>query len=291
MIRYQISRSKLEEAIEEEKPGWLEEARRKTEAFRQAGEFNEPDGENSWGDIKAVYMRLQKNKCIYCERKLESEQYGKIEHDVEHYRPKNPVKAWPSKKMKRVYDFPTGNASAKGYYLLSYNQLNYATACKTCNTPLKLNYFPIAGSRINDSDDFERLKRESPYLIYPVGDLDENPENLITFEGVLPVPKMKRGHRHRRARVTIDFFALDIREELLKMRARIILSVWLAYKSLNNQSADAEDRDTAQSIINIALSPESDHTNCARSFHNLCQQDIQRAREYAEQARRILPTE
>ncbi len=291
MIRYHITRSELEEAINTEKPDWLEKARRKTASVRQAGEFNEPDKDNSWGEIKAVYMRLQKEKCIYCERALASEQYGKIEHDVEHYRPKNPVKAWPAKKMKRIYDFPTGNASAKGYYLLAYNQLNYATACKTCNTPLKSNYFPIAGSRIVNSDDLERLKNEKPYLIYPVSDLDENPEDLITFAGILPVPKVRRGHRYRRARVTIDFFALDTRDELLRSRAEIIQNILLAYLTLNNQNAPDEDRGIAQSIIKRALSPDFQHSNCARSFHNLCQQDIQRARDYVKQARQILVTE
>lgn len=189
---------------------------------------------------------------------------------------------------RHSYNFSTGVASARGYYLLAYNPLNYLISCKSCNTPLKGNYFPVAGKRIVSSDNFERLGEEHPYLIYPIGNMDEDPEELITFQGVLPIPTRMRGQRHRRAWITIAFFALDIREELIKARARLIQIIWLAYKVLQNQSANAEDQADAEKIIKIALSPKSEHTNCARSFYRLCQDNQEQAREFKIRADKIL---
>lgn len=40
-------------------------------------------------------MELQHSKCGYCEKWLEGSDYGTIEHDMEHYRPKSSVKAYP----------------------------------------------------------------------------------------------------------------------------------------------------------------------------------------------------
>lgn len=292
MIRYSISQEELEEAIENEKRGWLERARQKTEAFREAQDFTEASGQNTWSEIKGAYMKLQSNKCAYCERILASEQFGKIEHDVEHYRPKNAVITWPTAKMREqrryAYAFPTGEASDKGYYLLAYNPLNYLTACKTCNSALKSNYFPIAGERLTSIDDFEELKNEKPYLIYPVSDMDEDPEELITFKGILPVPTRRSGPRYRRARITITFFALDIRDELIKARATLIQIIWLAYDILKDDSSNNRRRAIAQNILDLALSSRSKHTNCARSFYRLCQQNPAQASQFLELAERIL---
>ena len=89
--------------------------------------------------------------------------------------PKNGVKAWPDDRIKVErqidYDFPTGQGWGRGYYLLVFHLCNYITACKTCNTPLKSNYFPIAGDRRGpQSDDPARLAPEKPYLLYPLGE-------------------------------------------------------------------------------------------------------------------------
>jgi hypothetical protein len=292
MIRYQILPSDLETAIEKEKKGWLAAAAKKTAAFRAAKDFTEPARQNSWSQIKSVFMQIQHNKCAYCERRLGSQAYGKGEHDIEHFRPKNAVKAWPTEKMKQSgkydYGFATGEATDKGYYLLAYNIFNYTTACKSCNTSLKSNYFPIAGKRVGASDDFDRLKKEKPFLIYPLGQTDDDPEELITFHGILPVPKFKSGHRYRRARVTIDFFDLDTREELLRLRAEVIQKIWLAFIILNEQQASNEARKIAQQIIDRALSSSIDQAACARAFYRLCQEDHKLARTFAEQADQFL---
>jgi hypothetical protein len=294
MIRYPVTRSALQAAAEKEKPGWLREAKGKTKAFKDAKTFNEPAKQNSWGTIKGVYMTLQHDKCAYCERKLGSKQYGKGEHDVEHYRPKNAVKDWPPKKKKQNrqynYSFPTGGATAQGYYLLAYNIFNYATACKSCNSSLKSNYFPIAGTHVTDSADFKKLKKEKPYLIYPLGNLDADPEELITFEGILPVLKVKDASdpEYQRARVTIDFFVLDTRDDLNELRAEIILVLWLAHQVLHDPHADAERKAHAQAVIDLGQSARAPQTNCARAFLKLCDANIEQARKFKNDAQQYI---
>lgn len=93
MICYQITKTDLEALIEDETPGWLQKARERTKTFRAAGRYQERS--SIWSQVKPVYMKLQgESKCAYCERKLESIDYGKIELDVEHFRPKRMVQEW-----------------------------------------------------------------------------------------------------------------------------------------------------------------------------------------------------
>ena len=41
------------------------------------------ESSHSWNRVKKVYMRLQHDKCAYCERQLASEDFGgAIEHDL-----------------------------------------------------------------------------------------------------------------------------------------------------------------------------------------------------------------
>lgn len=289
MIRYPITTAKLEADIEEQKAGWLAHAKMKTAAFRAAKKFNEPDGQNSWSEIKPVFMRLQYNKCAFCDRQLSGLPQGRIEHDVEHFRPKNKVKNWTPRKNFSSR-FPLGAATNKGYHLLAYNIFNYATSCKPCNTVLKGNYFPIASQRVMDSDDFEKLRLEMPYLIYPISDFDDDPEDLITYQGILPIPKYRRGHKHQRARVTIDFFALDTRDDLLRLRAEIIRNIWVAFRALENHRINDEDRADAVSIIESAKSPNISQAACARAFYELCHNDAVTARKFKEKAQEILRT-
>jgi hypothetical protein len=288
MIRYAITRPELEAAVERAKRGWLKKATQKTETFRTAGDFNEPDSKNSWSEIKSAFIQLQNNKCAYCERQLGHDRRSRIEHDVEHFRPKNAVKLWPADGSGRKYRFATGDASDKGYYLLAYNIFNYTTSCKTCNSTLKSNFFPVYGSRLTNTDDFAALKAEKHLLVYPLGDLDTDPESLITFQGVLPVPKVRSGEKYRRARVTIDFFELDTREDLNRQRAGIILSLWLAHRVLQIPDTSDEDRADARRILDLAISSSSAHTNCARAFAKLCRQDVVKAREFKERAAQIV---
>lgn len=296
MIAYPATFQELRAAAEIAKAGWLARAADVTKTYRDQQDYT--PNSLSWSDIKSVFTGLQHGKCAYCERGLADPELGAKEHEVEHYRPKSSLKVWPTASMRKEADSPynkapytklvTGDASDKGYYLLAYNLRNYAVACTACNSSLKSNYFPVAATRALATDDYEQLANEKPYLLFPVGDVDTHkPEDLITFEGLVPVPKFKSGWRHLRARVTIDFFKLAIREDLNVQRARILLNVWLAHRTLKT-STDATDRADAEEILQLANLAEFPHSNCTRTFIRLCQTDEARAGQYKEAAKQFL---
>lgn len=287
MIRYPLpSKKKFEEIIEGHAKGWLAEAKKRTAKYQQDLKYSEPP-KPSWSKIKKVYMKLQFNKCAYCEQKLEGGERGPIAHDIEHYRPKSSVQVWPSQKLLRKlgYTFPTGDAS-DGYYLLPYNVFNYATACKVCNSTLKRNYFPVKGRRITDSDKPTRLRKEEPYLLYPLGKIDtDNPEKLITFEGfrIRPNPKITDAHKINRAQVTINFFELDIRPLLLKQRAEVVKKMFEAFYDQTEHPLPAR-RAQAKRDIKRWQAPSSEHAHCARDFYKVCKTDLETAFMYYNEA-------
>jgi hypothetical protein len=206
MIAYQITKSKLESLIDAEAPGWRQRAALRTEGFRQKGRYEEDS--SIWSEVKVVYMRLQGDcKCAYCERKLESIDFGKIEQDVEHFRPKGSVRAWKLPKAFKDQGILATNVPKKGrgYFLLPYHPFNYSAACKPCNSALKKDYFPIAGKYSLTGDNPAKLTKEKPFLICPIGDFDDAPEDLIRFHGVSPQPVAAKGHNRERALVTIEF--------------------------------------------------------------------------------------
>src|SRR5215213_8823865 len=283
MIHYPISEVDLKSKIKAIKETWLDRAKARTKVFRKAKKYNESS--NIWSEIKDVFLDIQFNKCAYCERRLGGKKYHRKEYDVEHYRPKSAVKLWPGKtqKQKRSFDysFSLGTATNTGYYLLAYNVRNYSASCTGCNSSLKSNYFPVGGARVLHSDDYSKLKNEEAYLLCPVGDIDDDPEDIITFMGYLPVPKENDENKlnYKRARVTIDFFDLDTRDDLLWERAGIIVTLWQAHDVLKNEWASDEAKQAAQLHIDVSISPKSPHTSCAKAYSRLCIQDWESARK------------
>lgn len=287
MIRYPVSEQELHHLIDQETPNWRQRAQERTEQFRALGKYQESS--SIWSEVKVVYMRLQKGKCAYCEREMASEDYGKGEQDVEHYRPKGNVKAWkPSKEMKGLPMTPPPKAD-KGYYLLPYHPFNYAAACKPCNSALKSDRFPIAGTYRLDRDDARPLADEQPYLIYPLGDLDQDPEQLIEFFGLSPRPKVSAGFDRDRARVVIDFFKLSDaigRKDLFRARALVVLALYPLLEATATGSVVA--RKNARTDLQKRLSPTLPHLNCARSFERLYDQDPATAKAIYEKARDLV---
>jgi hypothetical protein len=272
MIRYPITPAKLRARIEAHSPEWLIKAAERTDGFEEAGRFTETDGTSMWGDVKEVYMQLQHDKCAYCERQLSDKGVGKAEFDVEHYRPKNGVKVWPSNTMKKKrglsYDFETGDAYPAGYYLLAYEPLNYAVACKPCNSALKSNYFPIAGPRAAASRSLADYKAEKPFLPYPIGSVDADPETLLEFQGIVPKPVARTGFKSQRARVTIDFLRLADREDLRRERAEVISHMYMARRVVDG-GTDATDKQMARDTFVRLQEPTSRHSSCAKAFAKL----------------------
>jgi hypothetical protein len=265
MIRYPITLTEIEQKIDAKIPNWRSRAKRRTNAFITKGKYEESS--SIWSEVKPVYMAFQHNKCLYCEQQLEGGQLGAIAHDLEHYRPKGNVRAWPTEAER--YLFTTGDAS-DGYYRLAYHLGNYAASCKICNSLLKLDFFPIAASRIADQNDPADYAAELPFLCYPIGTSDEDPEELLTFtispDGPIAIPKhteTQDADRWRHALIMIDFFDLN-RAGLRENRAYSLLAVWEMFKN-------AECGEVGSGVnLQIFTSPRAPHTNCARRFVELC---------------------
>lgn len=284
MIGYPCTRKELEAAIETESPGWLADTAGRTKGFIKRKKFDET--KSAWSEVKVVYMRLQGGaKCAFCERKLESETYGAGEQAVEHFRPKGRVMPWKSAPA----DVPVApvKKGQKGYYWLSYHPFNYSAACHPCNSSLKGDRFPIAGKYQSKGDPAALQKSELPLLIYPIGDIDADPESLITFTGALPVPVHSSGKKRQRAAATIKFFDLDnldTRGNLFKERANVIV---LLQAALDNLNGSAAARARAQLILDNAARPNFPHANCARSFLRLAKADPAAASRIADAAAQL----
>lgn len=272
MIGYRVSLAQLQTLIDAEAPGWRTRADERTEQFKKIGKYTEVS--TIWSEIKVVYMRLQgEAKCVYCERKLEGEERGKAEHDVEHFRPKSSVRNWklPAALSKQGIVLTQPNKSAPGYHILPYHLFNYSAACKPCNSAIKSDCFPISGTYQFGGDDPSALMGEQPLLIYPIGDFDDDPEELIGFYGISPHAIPPSGFKRHRALATIAFFELDDaigRKNLVRGRAYVITALYPQLLTLaGNESA--KKKAIARMLVDGFTSPKSEHTNCARSFRNL----------------------
>jgi hypothetical protein len=284
VIGYRISRAELEALIEATKPHWLARAAERTERFRERGRYEESS--TIWSEVKSVYMTLQGgSKCVYCERKLESVPFGRGEQDVEHFRPKGRVRPWPLPQNLVDAGITTTEVpdSDHGYYLLPYHPFNYAASCKPCNSVLKSDYFPVAGSYELAGDDPAALVSERPYLIYPIGDFDADPEELIRFYGVSPQAVAAGGYERARALVTIEFFKLDdtnrknlIRERIVALIALFPQLVFLADGGTGARAVAARE------VIDQFTAEKAPHANCARSFRTLFDRDRDEAEEIFE---------
>ena len=281
-----MTEDELRRRIEKKKQGWLRRAAKRTAKLRKLGRYEESN--SIWSDVKSVYMRLQGgSKCAYCERKMESVTHGRGEQDMEHFRPKGKTRKWdlPEDLRNRGLSFAPVPSVNNGYYLLAYHIFNYAAACKPCNSALKKNAFPIAGTYRLEADDLETLKDERAYLIYPAGTVDEDPEDLIEFYGVVPRPIVDCGHRRHRALVTIDFFKLgdpEERENLFIDRAVIITTL---YPLLRDRTTDEETRsDSILKTVTGGHGRKLPHLNCARSFVRLFEREPGEAKAIYEAA-------
>ena len=270
MIRYEVTLKQIVERVDVIAPTWHERAWRRTEGFIALGRYEESS--SIWSEIKPVYMALQHNKCAYCEQSLEGGRKGTIAHDLEHFRPKGNIRAWPEELGR--YSFPTGDASTVGYFRLAYHLGNYLTSCKVCNSQYKSDFFPIAATRVAGGANPGNYSAEGAYLIYPIGLGDADPEDLILFEGVEAKPRYADGIAWRRAQVMIDFFELN-RQELQEDRAWWLLATWFVFLK-------ADDGDPlAQQHLARLTSPQAAHTSCLRQFVSVCRNNQDQARQLA----------
>jgi len=234
-------------------------------------------------------MELQRYKCAYCERPLAQGEHATIDYDVEHFRPKNRVTPCPdAKTVKRLrIRYKVRSGSSKGYPLLAHDPRNYAVTCKVCNTPLKADHFPIDGKPSRAGQDIAKLDaQEKPLLIFPLGNQGPAPDELITFEGVLPVPAKRAGYDRKRAQVTIDFFELHFRSDLRTGRAHLLVLLW--DKLQLAQTGTPEQRQDAREVLNAACQDFWPYAACARAFLDLYGREPRRAEAYYREAHRLV---
>ncbi len=284
MIGYRITAAEWREAIRAVAPTWLARAADRTATYAEAGRYTEPPSK-IWSEIKSVYMDIQGFKCGFCERKLEKSEFGNIEHDVEHFRPKGLVTSWPpdsDPERGAGLGFELGDPADPGYFLLAHHHENYLISCKTCNTALKRNGFPVEGTTRNTEMVSPRHPGERHFLVYPVGMFDEDPQKLIRFEGIVPVPAARSGHRRRRGQVIINFFQLAERDGLLEERSMTVLGLHLALISVDHP--DQLSRQLAEITIERMTGNAAVHANCARSFRALWAQSRADAEIFSQEA-------
>jgi|HubBroStandDraft_4_1064222.scaffolds.fasta_scaffold128699_1 hypothetical protein len=261
MIRYPVSTSALERLINSRVPNWLRDAAERTHFHRiHRGYFAKsetlPDGKKArefWNRIKGVFITAQYGKCAYCESKPES---SSIQWDIDHFRPKSGVVEWR-------YNIQTGPGMPEGYYMLAYDFGNYAAACKTCNSIYKRNFFPIEHHRIVHGQTIADHQDEGAFLIYPLGDMAEDPEQLIAFNGVDAIAR----DASPRGQLVIDFFQLN-REGLQRSRAE-----WLFYTFRTAFDGYIEGTSNGGRAMEWLLSYEAQYTSCSRCFLDLCLND------------------
>lgn len=230
-------------------------------------------------------MHLQGNKCVYCERQLLGIG-GKaaIEHDMEHFRPKGRVTDWYPDALRALAEFSgvntLGGAASGGYYQLTYHPLNYAAACKRCNSALKIDRFPVLGSRTLGGCSPAACASENSLLVYPIGSGDVDPETLIEFYGPLPRPKPAGGRARQRALAIIQFFELDA-PELVMMRAERLIVLFLALRATETDPTP-KFRRTAARVVMLSQSEHAPFANFARCFVRLYRSDPDRAQDLYE---------
>ncbi len=274
MIRYSFNAAQVAADIGQLDSNWLKKAGRRTAKLLRHGSYHEKT--SIWSTVKPVYMTLQHNKCVFCERQLEGGDAGRIEHDLEHFRPKSSVEAWPpARGHALIYSHPTGSDFPTGYYWLAYDLHNYAVACKVCNSSYKHVYFPVGGARVQPpgpataAPAVAALLAEQPLLCYPLGSSDDDPEDLITFRATTAVPVHAAGFLRRRAEVMIDFFGLNAREQLHKERARWICIFGAQLQRRHQGIANGNDL----KLIAKLSEPYLPHASCLRAYGRLWRDD------------------
>ncbi len=272
MIRICLPSGKsLEDVIDEFNPSW------------RADNVVWDGASSPWSDIKEVFASLQGCKCAYCERVLQgTPSENKVESDIEHFRPKK-------KTVVGRGEIPAKSGRADGYAWLATNVANYLLSCKTCNSSLKKNFFPISGSVGLKNQSVPKLNaREKPVLLYPIGEFDTDPEDLIDWEGFTPVAKISvatDAFANARAERIIAFFGLAQRQDIQRGCAEQIIKVWRAFQLRN----DPEEGLSTSDFLRRCQSEHTEvHAACTRAFLRLVATDSHQARIEVRKAEKYL---
>jgi 5-methylcytosine-specific restriction endonuclease McrA len=278
MIRHFVTPERLRASILNQDAKWFEKAKDVVKSLPPVPTSTQ--FKSLWSDIKQVWIDLQGSKCMYCETLIE----GAVSNDIEHFRPKAEVAIWKVPKAfvaEGVKVTPAGGPKGDpGYRNLAYHPWNYAASCKHCNSVLKKNYFPIAGKRNSAAKNPRTMKGERALFLYPIGDVDDDPETLIRFVGMHPEPAAPKGsHGYHRALVMIEAFRLndaEHRKELFRARAYQLKSLFDALDDFHHGTSAAVRQD-GEDWIRIFQDHRAPHANCMRCFKAIYDHDEVRA--------------
>jgi 5-methylcytosine-specific restriction endonuclease McrA len=254
------------------KADWITRAKILTRQNLRAGRHDRR--ENIWSEVRETLAALQRQKCAYCERVLDT---SGVESTVDHFRPKSRVE---SREWSDGAVTDAGGFSKAGYFLLAYDLDNYLVACRRCNNVYKGDYFPTSKSRRLRTVDADELAEEEPYLICP---RDADPESAIVWHGAIPAPGGTTEFERRRALVTIELLGLA-QEDLVRDRLWTIVDVWLAHGGVRGANPDPLSR----KALDLLCASSSKYASCARNYRRLCETDLDAARRECEMAMAIL---
>ena len=276
MVRYPVTPQQLLALIAAHDK---DEGRKKTWPVRSAAALKKalanPSAEITglWSEIKPVYATLQAGKCGFCERLIGEDEKIANEQDVEHFRPKKGVDAWPPGKHIGAeplpVDMPVSSQSGKGYLRLAFHELNYVMSCKTCNARFKANFFPIRGKHsFAAAQPGPLLQKEDPFLVHPLDGADADPEEVIGFDGFVAVPAapMTQRKRWERGYVSVGFFGLNDtsrQDQLLLARARRLM--FLGDRLRDYEAAPKTKKPAAWQEVQREFNLRQDHAGCVRA--------------------------
>lgn len=147
--------------------------------------------------------------------------------------------------------------------MAAYSLANYAAACKVCNSVLKSDAFPIDGVRGVPTEEGTTLRdKEKPFLCYPIGRSDADPETLIEFVGTIARPAGSRGRKKKRGQVIIKFFRLNDRDELQLQRAEKIVTVG----NLLEREEAGIPSPNHERLLETIVADNAPHAACVRAF-------------------------
>lgn len=295
MIRYPVTRQELEDAVDAVSSDWRDRAAARTQRLvalqRWTDEFQDDEERVTWSEVKKVFRDLQHEKCAYCERRLDSDPdlptLGSQEHDLEHFRPKSKTIPWKKRALfpEQHVDFRKGMGRKQGYFWLAFELWNWCTSCKRCNSQLKGNRFPLSksgtsGSPTDSVPDLQETER--PLLVYPLGELDRDPEQLLEFHGLTVRPRAPAGGDRHRGRAVIAFFLLNA-GGLVQSRAVWLTLTWNhLVKDLDGDSAGREKVDSWLASTKVP------HAAAVRAFIRLGRGDRARAEAVMVEVGRIM---
>lgn len=187
--------------------------------------------------VKTALLKMQHDKCCFCESKISHISYG----DVEHYRPKGGYKQTEQDELH-----------VPGYYWLPYTWENLLLSCTLCNQQFKKNLFPLLEAQKRALSHYDDIALEQPLLINPSV---TDPRQYIGFRQ--EIPYAIEGNRYGKetiAAVGLDREALnEKRRSHLELINGLFAVIKLANKQLENTELQSEAEKAKQTIAKWIL--------------------------------------